>query len=131
MRGLSNVVGLSDPAGPVAARQRARCIEVPGVRRRRPVAREAVGGAFDGVVEVPGKHARRGRLAEDEVGPLRRVAGDASEPRERQRGVAEVAADPVLRAAPRAGPGAGVAGGAVPSRLAPGPGLKGRAATAY
>src|SRR3989442_15184481 len=68
------------------------------------------------MVEVARKQARRGRLAEDDVGTLRRMAGDAGARRERRRGVPEVAADPVLRTAPRAGPGAGVAGRAVPPR---------------
>src|SRR2546427_3960108 len=68
------------------------------------------------MVEVARKQARRGRLAEDDVGTLRRMAGDAGARRERRRGVPEVAADPVLRTAPRAGPGAGVAGRAVQPR---------------
>src|SRR2546428_13419582 len=74
------------------------------------------------MVEVARKQARRGRLAEDDVGTLRRMAGDAGARRERRRGVPEVAADPVLRTAPRAGPGAGVAGRAVQPRAMSGEG---------
>src|SRR5207249_2018921 len=50
------------------------------------------------------------------VWPLRRVAGNAGARRERRSRVGEVAAHPVLRAAPGAGPRAGMAGGAIQSR---------------
>src|SRR5207248_8275264 len=80
-----------------------------GVCRGCAVAGEAVGGAVHGMVEVSRQQARRRRLSKDHIGTLRAVSADAA----RRSGVVEAAADPVLGAAPRAGPRAGMAGRAV------------------
>src|SRR5207248_4235359 len=76
------------------------------------VTREALADPLQGVVEVSRQQARGRRFSEDEVGALRAVAGDAGG----HGGVAEVPADPVLRAPPASGAGAGVTGGTVVSR---------------
>src|SRR2546426_12242528 len=62
------------------------------------------------------EQAGRPRLSQDQVRSLRGVTGDACARGERARGVGEPAAGPVLRAAPRPRPRAGVTGDAVLSR---------------
>src|SRR5205085_1983809 len=123
--------GAADPSG---GRRRPLALMTRQTTRRRGATGEVeppAGPRGEGSAHVTGGAvASRGRVIELDaggerrvrgsqqrrLGPLRRVAGDAGIRRERRSRVGEVAADPVLSAAPRAGPRSGVAGRAVQSR---------------